>query len=222
MIKKLPWDKKEGDFIKFLDLINDSDNVLDIGANIGVMSYHFSKKLPNSTVHSFEPIPDNLNILKKVVKKFNLSNVKIYSFALGDKSEMVEMILPESKKVYFHGLSHVNSNNELQGLRYKVEMKKLDDIEELKDKKINAIKLDVEDFEYNVLIGAENLINKNRPIIYTELWDSDNKKQSLSFLDSLKYTCYINKKNQLIVYQDQVGFQNFFFVPNEYCEELKL
>ena len=223
MIVKLPWDKNEKDFLKFLDLLNDSGHVLDIGANIGVMTYHFAHKLKNTQVHSFEPIPVNLNILKRVVKKYKLSNVKIYPFALGESNGNVQMVMPESNKVYFHGLSHINDNEKnSKGLICNVEMKRLDDLEELKELKIKAIKLDVEDFEYQVLKGGENLIVKNKPIIYAELWDSENKRKSFDLLKKLNYKSFINSKKHLEEYKDQLGFQNYFFIPSEYCDDLKL
>lgn len=223
MIIKLPWDKNEKDFLRFLDLLNDYGNVLDIGANIGVMSYYFAHKLKNVQVHSFEPIPVNLKILKRVVKKYNLSNIKIYPYALGEKNGNVQMVMPKSNKVYFHGLSHVE-NNEIpsKGRVYNVEMKRLDDLDDLKEINIKAIKLDVEDFEYQVLKGGEKLILKNRPVVYTELWDSENKQKSFDLLKKLNYKSYININNHLVEYTSQHGFQNYFFIPSEYCDELKL
>ncbi|MBI9055018.1 MAG: FkbM family methyltransferase [Bacteroidales bacterium] len=224
MIIKLPWDRNEKDFIRFLRLINveKSGDVLDIGANIGVMTYHFAKKFKNSTVHSFEPMPINYRNLKRIVKRFKLVNVKNYSYALGNEEGSIQMIMPENKKVYFHGLSHVVNKNNEKGLLVNADIKRLDDIEELSDFKIKAIKIDVEDFEYLVLKGGEKLINKNRPLIYAELWDSKNKVQSFNLLTGLDYKCYINNKNHLEEYTTQQGFQNYFFIPAESCDDLKL
>ncbi len=152
VILKLPYDKNEKDFLRFFDLIEEGGHVLDIGANIGVMTYYFSKFFSESTVHAFEPIPDNLKVLRRIVEKFNLSNVKIYPYALGDKNDIVKMVMPQFNKVYFHGLSHVEEvNKENIGHLYDVEMKRLDNHEEFKNVKINAVKIDVEEYEYSVL-----------------------------------------------------------------------
>jgi hypothetical protein len=43
IIKKLRWDKNEKDFIHFLNLLPREGIVLDIGANIGVMSYYLAR-----------------------------------------------------------------------------------------------------------------------------------------------------------------------------------
>ena len=210
---KLPYNKQEKDFLKFIDLIKDGDHVLDIGANIGVMTYYFSKKLPNSAIHSFEPIPENLKVLLRVKQKLKLLNVKTYSCAIGEKTGTIEMIMPERNKVYFHGLSHVISNSEYKGKIKSVEVKRLDDIKEFNSVKVSAIKIDVEEYEYNVLVGAEELIKKNRPIIYCELWNSGNRRKSMDFIKSLDYKICIHNGNKIIDYKDQKGFQNFFFIP---------
>lgn len=223
MIAKLPWDKNEKDFIKFLDIVDESGHVLDIGANIGVMTYYFSKNLKSAKIYSFEPIPINYRILERIVRKFNLLNVKIYDIALGDKHGIVKMVMPENKKVYFHGLSHVDETiPEDTGAFFDVKMRMLDEIDQFKDIKVTAIKLDVEDYEYNVLKGSEQLIKKNRPFIYSELWESENRKKCFDFFSKLNYRVFINQNKTLKEYFNQVGFQNFFFIPTEHCDKLKL
>lgn len=223
MIIKLPFDRKEKDFLKFLDLVKNEGSVLDIGANIGVMTYHFSKKLNNTRIYAFEPIPLNYEVLKRVVKKFKLNNVITYPLALGDSAGQIKMLMPEKGNVYLHGLSHViDENQKARGLEFNVSMQKLDAIEELKEETIHAIKIDVENFEFKVIKGAEQLIRKKRPFIYTELWDSENRTQCLKFLSELNYKVFINNKNKLIEFHNQDGIQNFFFIPYEHCERLKL
>ena len=223
VILKLPYDKSEKDFLRFIDLAKDGDHVLDIGANIGVMTYYFSRKLPNSTIHSFEPVPDNFKVLLRIKRQLRLSNVQIYDFALGDGNGQVNMIMPESNKVYFHGLSHVEKeDNENKGNLYSVDIKRLDDLNQFKDVKINAIKIDVEEYEYNVLLGGEQLIIKNRPVIYCELWESENRTKSLAFISKLNYKVFVNQGKDLKEFVGQAGYQNFFFIPTEHCDNLKL
>jgi FkbM family methyltransferase len=223
VIIKLPDSKNERDFLKFVELIEDGDHILDIGANIGVMTYYFSKKLPRSVIHAFEPIPENLDTLLRVKQHFKLYNVNTYAFALGNENGKVNMIMPESNKVFFHGLSHVEKeNSENKGNTYSVEINRLDDLDEFKDARINAIKIDVEEHEYQVLCGAKNLIQKNRPMIYCELWDSENRTQSLKLISKLNYKVFVNQEKSLKLFNDQKGFQNFFFIPAERCDNLKL
>ena len=55
--------------------------ILDIGGNIGVASIFFSRLFPNAQIHTFEPVPDNLAMLRKNVA--TLKNVTVHPVALG-------------------------------------------------------------------------------------------------------------------------------------------
>jgi tRNA1(Val) A37 N6-methylase TrmN6 len=58
-------------------LINDGDTIFDIGANIGWYSIHISKNNPNSTIYSFEPIPETFNQLKANTEINDATPIKI-------------------------------------------------------------------------------------------------------------------------------------------------
>lgn len=223
MIYKLPFDKKEKDFLKFLGLIQDQGHILDIGANIGIMTYHFSKNFSNSYIHSFEPVPENLKILNRIVLRYKLNNVSIYPYALGDKNSLVNIIMPQKGNVYFHGLSHIDdSNKNEKGKKYHIEMRRLDDIKGLKNKKIVALKIDVENYEYHVLKGAEQMIIENRPVIYCELWESENREKCFSLLSQLNYKTFIHQNKTLDRFNGEEGWQDFFFIPEERCNKFNL
>ncbi|WP_372935536.1 FkbM family methyltransferase, partial [Mariniphaga sediminis] len=107
VIVKIRWDKKERDFFHFLSLLPAGGNVLDLGANIGVTSYHLSRALPESTIFSFEPLQVNMDILRRVKKRFRLENVREYLLAAGDENTTLKMVMPVINNVPMHGLSHV-------------------------------------------------------------------------------------------------------------------
>ncbi|MCA1760932.1 MAG: FkbM family methyltransferase, partial [Bacteroidales bacterium] len=199
VIVKIRWDKKEKDFFHFLKLLPDEGIVLDLGANIGVTSYHLAKKLPKSTIFSFEPLKINMEILKRIKKRFGLKNIREFMIALGNENTTLEMVMPVINNVPMHGLSHVlhkeiTENN--TGLKFKVPMVRLDDFQELKNsgKRITGMKIDVENYEFYVLKGAEKLIEKNKPVIYCELWENDSRKKCFSFLNNLGYSSFIIHK----------------------------
>jgi hypothetical protein len=118
-----------------------------------------------------------------------------------------------------HGLSHVihadNTENN-DGLKYKVPVVCLDNFAEIHQtgKRITAMKIDVENFEYFVLKGAEKLITENQPVIYCELWENDNRKKCIDFLNNLKYSAFILHKNELLLFgKTNIEKHNFFFLP---------
>ena len=126
-IYTLRWDNNENDFFFFMKLLPKNGIVLDIGANIGIMTVHFAKKLRNARVYSYEPIPRNVKVLKKIISLFKLGNVRIFETALGNENGKVEMIMPVINSVKMQGLSHVVHESIpacKQGKKYNVEIKK--------------------------------------------------------------------------------------------------
>lgn len=221
VIIKLRWDKKEKDFFHFLKLLPENGIVLDLGANIGVTSYHLAKKLPASKIYSFEPLSLNMNTLKRIKKKFNLKNIYEYEVAVGDRNGTINMIMPVVRNVPLHGLSHVVSKEDIghnDEFSFEVPVVCLDEFEELKqtNDKITGIKIDVENFEYYALKGGENLIRKNKPVIYCELWENENREKCISLLNKLGYSTLLLQNNTLVPYEKAiVKKHNFFFLPNQ-------
>ena len=217
IIATLKRNRKEGDFLHFLSMLPDNSTILDIGANIGVMTVHIARKLPESQVLSFEPVPENLQTLQRLLTYFKLTNVKVFDFALGNYTGSAEIILPEHNHVKFQGLSHIEGVEGSEGdtgIKYKVAMHRLDDIPELQlaEKPISGIKIDVENYEFNVLDGARNLLAKHKPLIYAELWDNQNRVECLKLLSSIGYSAFVIQSGVLVKFEaDKHQTQNFFF-----------
>jgi FkbM family methyltransferase len=212
-INNLKNDKKEGDFFLFIDEIGSQGDILDIGANIGIMTYHLSKKFPNKKIFSIEPMPNNLAVLRQVITHYNLINVEVKAIALGDKAGEIEMVLPLNGKVKMQGLAHVvhDSIDEWnEGEKIKVQCDTLDNL--FSDIQISGIKMDIENFEYFALKGGEQFLKKNHPVIYLELWQNDNRTLCFDFLKDLGYFPFVNENNNLVVYNPlKHKKQNFIF-----------
>jgi len=218
-IHTLRWNRKEGDFLFFLRMIPDGETVLDIGANIGIMTVWLSRRLKNTSIIAFEPMPQNIRALKRIMQFYKLQNVRLEENALGDQRGTIEMVMPVLDKVKKHGLSHVvhESIQELnEGNTVRVNMERLDDLSMLheKDIKIRAIKLDVENFEYFVLQGGKQLIQKHRPLIYTELWENENRNLCFQLIQEMGYRIEVLEGKKLVPFEDAKNkTQNFFFIP---------
>ena len=216
-IRTLRNDSNEKDFFHFLSLLKDGEgSVLDVGANIGIMTAHLGQLLPNTTIHAFEPMPTNISVLRKIIAKFNLKLVKLHEIAVGETSGSVKMILPQNGKTKMQGLSHVKHESITEwneGEEFEVELDTLDN--QLKTEKIQGIKIDVENFEYFALKGARELLERDHPIIYAELWDNQNRTNCFDILTSLSYQAFIVKNNQLISFDSSQHIsQNFIFISN--------
>jgi FkbM family methyltransferase len=219
IIKTLRWNRNERDFLHFLKLIPGEGIVLDIGANIGIMSVWLGRSFPKSKIFSFEPIPQNIKTLRRVIRSYHLKNISVVEKALGTENRMVEMVMPIVNQVKMQGLSHVLHDSIdvfNEGNTFKVEMVRLDDFEpiHIDNLRITAIKLDVENFEAFVLDGAQQLIQKHRPVIYTELWENANRNQCFDIVKKHNYSikCLVN--GQLVDFEAEIHkTQNFFFIP---------
>lgn len=137
--------------------INIGDNVVDIGAKIGVYSLALSKFVGKSgTVFSFEPTPESFEILQKNKQINLLENLIIEQKAITDKTDIALLELCE-----FNGNNRIN-NDCTNGIT--VECVSLDDYLSEFNKKISFIKIDVEGFEPRVFSGMEKTLEKNPKI----------------------------------------------------------
>ena len=122
--------------------------VLDVGANYGDSAILWAKKF-GAKVVAFEPLNDVFNELEKNIE-LNSVDVVAYNVAIGNGKE----IAGKSKGRMFSARGDL-----------KIKTKRLDDYS---FDRADLLKIDVEGFEYEVLKGAENTINKFKPRIIIE------------------------------------------------------
>jgi hypothetical protein len=93
---------------------------------------------------------------------------------------------------------------------------RLDDFSALKNRQFDAIKIDVENFEYEVFMGALNILNRDKPMIYCELWDNQNRKDCFKLLSRIGYKIYVHENGSLrLLDTAKTNTQNFFFIHSE-------
>jgi FkbM family methyltransferase len=207
----------EKEFRYFVGLLPESGAILDIGANIGIMSVALAKRRPNSLIYAFEPMPANLKALKRILRYYGLKQVQVMPWALGNQNGLVEMLMPVVDQTMMQGYSHVIEPQHAAqpGARCTVPMHRLDDIAELKEiNHISAIKIDVENHEYFVLKGGECLIRQHQPVIYCELWNDQRRVDCIRLLEGLGYRTMVYQQDVLVDFADQ-PVVNFFFIPKD-------
>ena len=214
-LRTLKMDKHENDFFHFLTLIKGHSTVLDIGANLGLMSFHMAKKA--KVCYAFEPMPNNIGIIKRVKNKYSLTSLHLLQNALGNKDRKIELVLPIVDGVKKQGLSHVVDEKMTEfndGTIHKTMCYTLDTQKEIQGLQIDAIKIDVENFEYEVFVGGEEMLKRCKPIIYCELWDNQNRINSFEFIRGLGYEIMVLENGKLEEIQSNPShIQNFFFIP---------
>lgn len=218
----LRWDRVEGEFMRFLPYVPEDGIVLDIGANIGIMTVLLAKKCNHGTVHAFEPVQVNFKTLEQIVARFQLPNVVLHPIALGNEERTIEMVMPVVDNVRLQGTSHVvmgTSEVEESGDRVSVLCKRLDDMDQFfqPDVKIGAIKIDVEGFEYFVLDGGQKLLERHHPVIYCEFTENAYLQQAVKLVESLQYDIKLLEENGLVDFDPNVHRKegNYFLIPRQ-------
>lgn len=213
-ITRIRWGLSEKAFSYFVNMITEDGVILDIGANIGSMTVVFAQRHPHSTIYSFEPIPANRNALERVIHFYGLKHVKVFANALGNSNGMVEMVMPYEGGARMQGLSHIiETGSELPGERYSIPIQKLDEIEVLQSaERITAIKIDVENFEYFVLKGGKGLLEKHRPLVFCELWDTERRDLCFDLMEQLGYRVKVFQDGSLLDFNGKQAL-DFFFLP---------
>ncbi|MCK5685061.1 FkbM family methyltransferase [bacterium] len=151
----------------FKTLITDCKIILDIGANIGCTAILFSDL--GEKVYAFEPSQTTFAFLEKNILHSGKKNIFPQNIGLGEKfSESILTIAPTNRSGAFI-LKEMKSSN-IGFVEEKIIIRQLDEIvENLEPGKIDFIKIDVEGFEGNVIRGAKQTLEKNRPIVVLEL-----------------------------------------------------
>ena len=194
--------------------------LLDIGANIGIISVHLARMFPKNHILAFEPVPENYRVLCRIVKHYGLTNVTTYNLGLSDSNGTLHMLMPMQGKVRKQGLSHVLSpqdSAQSNGTQYTVDAFRLDDwwAKHFPQARIAGMKLDVENHESAVLRGAEKSLLAFRPWVVTELWDNQNRTETHQMMKKAgAYACKVNRNGALVAADiNDPTEQNFFFIP---------
>ena len=162
--------------------------IIDVGANVGLMTLKFAKLVPNGKVFSFEPTFYALERLKK-----NLSlnpelakQVTVINSFVSEKSDLQPNILAYSswrvngETEHNEHPVHLGTPKDTKG----VPSISLDDfVEQEQLSRLDFIKVDTDGHEYEVFKGAKKTIAKFRPKIIFEsaLYVLDEKNIGFDF-----------------------------------------
>ena len=183
-------------------LIKPNSIVLDVGANYGQLSILWSQNNSDVTVYAFEASKYIYDILKKNIL-INSADVKATNALVGNKSqEKINIKKTILKENYTYGSNKIEEEVEFNKNSEVISTIKIDDLKF--DKKISAMKVDVEGYDVDVLKGAEKTILKHKmPIIFElneKYYDNTQKKDLKEFLKKINYKidCKIDEINYLI------------------------
>ena len=153
------------------EIIKPGMTVLDIGGNIGyftlLMAHLVSRE---GKIHTFEPNPPIYSRLVKNIEinpELNDGRITLHKIALSSKEGETTFYCPIEGHEGVGGLK--NTERASIEKTIKVKTQTLDNfIIDKNIKKIDFIKMDIEGGELDVLKGADNVLEKIRPIILFE------------------------------------------------------
>jgi FkbM family methyltransferase len=147
--------------------------VLDIGANIGVMSIALLQLRQDISVVSIECSPSTLPFLRKTFAASpHHSRWRIIEVAVGEKDGKLPFFTAGRAMGAYDGLKDTCRGGPTTSVAVKV--KKLDQIwEDLSCPEVSLIKIDIEGGEFDALSGAARLMAKCQPYILFE-WNEAN------------------------------------------------
>jgi FkbM family methyltransferase len=177
--------------------------IFDVGSHEGKITSLLNDLYKNSKIYSFEP---NRKLIEKIKKNFK-KNVVFFNYALGSKNKEEKISINtldltsslskiNKNSIYFKFKKIIlgsNKNNYIQ----KVKMTTLDYFcAKKKIKKIDLIKIDVEGYEQNVLVGATKTMRNIKYIIIEIQKNSMYKDYSKKKIESIlkKNNFYLVKK----------------------------
>jgi FkbM family methyltransferase len=151
------------------DFVKEGDTVIDIGANQGRYTYHFSRTVgPSGRVYAFEPIPYNFNILSRVAAKAPYKNIVLRNEGCSDEYKELSFTVPLKHGAPFAGWSHISVDGKDEGERVKAVVRPIDETIPETDH-IEFIKCDIEGAEMFAFRGALRTIKRCRPVIFSEV-----------------------------------------------------
>lgn len=135
----------------------------DLGANIGQHSLFAAAYMSGSGhVYAFEPLKKVFYQFQRSIELNNFNNISPYNYACGSIAKE-QFLFTNNANMGQSSFVNVQTGADKVG----VKVERLDDNFN-SIQKIDLMKIDVEGFEYEVLLGAKELIHKTKPVIILE------------------------------------------------------
>lgn len=157
------------------------DVVIDAGALFGEHTLALAELCPRGRVLAFEPQRIPFQVLCANVQLNSLDNVECSKAALGNENGLCRVASLDPWVERFWGNARIGPTFE-ERLRDKVRIRTIDSCELAR---LDFVKLDVEGFEPQILMGGRETIRRCQPVLYIEF--NENRQELLGLLRELGY-----------------------------------
>ena len=149
----------------FETIVKEGDIVVDLGANIGYYALLESKIVGDKGyVYAIEPVPSNVELLRRNIEVNKYSNMEVHQLAIGDTRGTQAMFLSTHRnKPTLREIAGTHKEAFFTEM-IDVDVITLDDF--MKDKPYpNVIRMDVEGYEYQIIRGMKNILQRKLPLL---------------------------------------------------------
>lgn len=156
-------------FEQFMRHVKYRNTAIEIGAHVGSWTLGLSRLFHH--VVGFEPQPENRAYLEKNLKRASVSNVTVHPMAVTSKLEQ-QFSITSGHVTRNSGQAHLIPRSQANQNMTPVECVRLDDLmfdSVSATSKVNALKIDVEGMELDVLKSGSELIKGHKPVILLEI-----------------------------------------------------
>jgi FkbM family methyltransferase len=149
--------------------------IIDVGANLGIVSFILAKRFPQRTIHAFEPVPSTFHAFSTNIELNACPNIRALQCAVADREgEIFFNADPFGRAI--NSIAFTSGESVI-----KVPCTALDTYAEKNSiDEIAFLKVDVEGFEASVFQGASRLLSQKRAaIIYYEVCPGNSKNSGI-------------------------------------------
>jgi FkbM family methyltransferase len=179
---------------EFIDVmrryLRSGDTCVDVGGHLGYYCLLMARIVgPKGRVISFEPVQENMAVLKENVALNRITNIELVNCALGERPGTLSLIRPKNFSLSWtpsvRGYSVEGARDSVE-----VEVDTLDAFLSRGGHKPSVIKIDVEGAELDVLRGANETLRTARPVVLLEIhgWGDAISAEILALFSSAGYT----------------------------------
>ena len=165
--------------------------IFDIGGNIGITAIYLAKIFPKALIYTFEPMPDNFEILQKNIQKYD--NIKSFNVGLGLKDGDFKVYLSDDSENYGGVTFYPEAGGSKNNPYISCEVRNINNLmDKLKIQNIDLIKIDTEGAEFDILTSLNVEVLKKTSWVTGELHGNQDF-ELLAYLNELGFSISYKK-----------------------------
>ncbi len=195
----------------FHALAKGARTVLDIGAYFGLYALVAARANPGARIHAFEPVPQNLELLRHFLALNGCTQVIAHALAIARESGEATLYIPAERRSALPATGSLKDSFQPGGRLAKetaqtlrVRTVPLDEaLAQLGLGKVDLLKIDTEETEHEVIASGRRTIARDRPDIVMEvIFGNPRAADALAELHALGYRFFEIGAEGLVPFDD--------------------